>query len=144
MGSRSAYDVVFADGSPSPVPDAVRRFTRKFDEEAFVTGSQALANYLYDRQLGTVSSGLLAIMDVALGGRPGVVILKIERQEGFQLELAEIGGKATFALSILDNLVLTEGTRLFKAALFQRIGPGDGDFEAAASDSQKLVSQPMT
>jgi hypothetical protein len=120
--------------------EVVRAFTRRFNLDHFVDGSQQLATYLYGNQFGTISSGLLAIMDAAMSGRGAIVVLKIERQEGFQLELAERDGKSTFAISVLDNLVLTEGTRLFKAALFRRTGPGDDDFDAAACDSQKSVS----
>jgi len=139
VGSRSAYDIVFSEGTRSPVPDSVRGYTRRYDLDLFVRQSQAVANFLFELQFGTVSSGLLAVMDGAIQGRAAVVILKIERQEGFQLELTNRGGRATFAISVLDNLVLTEGTRLFKAALFERAGTGDDEFHAAACDSQKSV-----
>jgi hypothetical protein len=140
IGSRSAYDIMFLEDTSSPLPGTVRTFTHRFNPEGFVQRSQELARHLHDLQFGSISSGLLAVMDAAIGGRSAVVILKIERQEGIHLELAERNGRPTFALEILDNLVLTEGTRLFKAAVFQRTGPGDNDFDAAACDSQKPVS----
>jgi hypothetical protein len=140
IGSRSAYDIIFLENTGSPVPGTVRAFTHRFNAEAFVQRSQELARRLHEMQFGPISSGLLAIMDAAMNGRSTVVVLKIERQEGIQLELSERNGRPTFALEVLDNLVLTEGTRLFKAALFQRTGSGNDDFEAAACDSQKLVS----
>jgi hypothetical protein len=140
IGSKSAYDVTFLAETTSLVPPMVRQFTGGFDLEHFVTASQGVAKYLYEMQFGMISSGLLAIMDAAMNGRAAVVTLKIERQEGFQLQLAERNGLHTFSLSVLDNLVLTEGTRLFKAALFRRNGTGDEDFDGAACDSQKSVS----
>ena len=140
IGSRSAYDIIFLPDTVSPVPDTVRNFTTRFDLRHFVTQSQTIANSLYEMQFGTISSGLLAIMDAVMERRAAVVILKIERQEGFQLQLAERNGLHTFAISVLDNLVLTEGTRLFKAALFRRTGTGDDDIEGAACDSQKSVA----
>src|SRR5438094_966031 len=80
IGSRSAYDIMFSTDTHSPVPVSVREFTAGFDLERFVAASQQIANYLYEMQFGTISSGLLAIMDAALRGRGAVVILKIERQ----------------------------------------------------------------
>ena len=47
-------------------------------------------------------------------------------------------GKKTFSMQVLDDLVLTEGTRLFKAALFLR-GSTD-DFTGVACDSQLGIS----
>ncbi len=140
MGSKAAYDIVFLQETRSPVPQAVNTFTHRFSADVFVQRSQDMARHLYDMQGGVISSGLLAVMDAAIGGHGAVVVIKIERQEGFQLELTHREGKSTFALAVLDNLVLTEGTRLFKAALFERTGTGADDFAAAACDSQKLVS----
>src|SRR6185436_13545274 len=137
IAAKTAYDVVFLEDTTSPVPDAVRTVTRRFDTDTFVRRSQALALHLHDIQFGSISPGLLAVMDAAIGGHSAVVIMKIERQEGFQFELTHREGKPTFAIEVLDNLVLTKGTRLFKAALFERRN-GD-DFAAAACDNQKRV-----
>ena len=41
-----------------------------------------------------------------------------------------------FDLDVLENLILTEDTRLFKSALFLRNGPNDDDFDLGACDSQ--------
>ena len=140
IGSRSAYDIIFTAETRSPAPDCVRELTTRFNLNHFVGGSQQIANYLFELQFGTISSGLLAIMDAVIQGRNAVVILKIERQEGLQLQPMDRGGLQTIGLQALDNLVLTEGTRLFKAALFRRTGGGPDDFEGAACDSQKSVS----
>jgi len=42
-------------------------------------------------------------------------------------------------MSVLNDLVLTDGTRLFKTAMFIRSGDGDDDFRAAACDDQYNV-----
>src|SRR5258706_7366847 len=138
MGWKAAYDIVFLQETGSPVPQAVKALTHRFSADVFVQRSQDMAKHLYDMQGGVISSGLLAVMDAAIGGHSAAVVMKIERQEGFQLELTRREGKSTFSIEVLDNLVLTEGTRLFKASLFEHTG-GD-DFAAAACDSQKLVS----
>src|ERR1019366_4366425 len=54
-----------------------------------------------------------------------------------QLALSEKQGKQTFEMSVLDNLVLTDGTRLFKSALFVRKSQDEDDFAALACDTQR-------
>ena len=42
-------------------------------------------------------------------------------------------------MSVLENLVLTDGTKLFKTGAFLRAGAGDDDFDMSACDSQHRV-----
>jgi len=62
--------------------------------------------------------------------------MKLEREEGAELKMMQERGKMHFEMSILDSLVLTGNTRLFKAAAFLRMGDDDNDFEMAACDNQ--------
>jgi hypothetical protein len=62
--------------------------------------------------------------------------MKLEREEGAELKMKEERGKSHFEMTVLDSLVLTGNTRLFKAAAFLRLGPGDDDFEMSACDNQ--------
>lgn len=141
LGSKSAYPVEFNQDSASPVPVQVRFLTHEHRNSAkFVTASQLMAKYLFEQHTGAVSPGLLCIIDLAIGGaQDAVVLMKLEREEGAQLQLTDSNGKKTFAMSVLDNLVLTDGTRLFKTAMFLRTGPGDDDFQCAACDTQLSV-----
>ena len=66
--------------------------------------------------------------------------MKPEREEGTELDRTEQKGKRAFAMSVLDNLVLTDGTRLFETAMFLRTGQGDEGLRAAACDSQLRVT----
>jgi hypothetical protein len=137
LGSKSAYPIVFKAGTGSPVPAEIRAFTSKhLSSDAFVAMSQAIAGYLFEQQNGAVSPGLLCVLDVAVAQRSAVVLMKLEREEGARLELIEKTGKKTFDMSVLDNLVLTDGTRLFKTAIFMRTGKGDDDFDSIACDGQ--------
>ncbi len=141
LGSKHAYPIVFDIETRSPVPEQVRAFTlQDADVDQFVAMSQVLAKYLSELQHGAISSGLLCAMDVSCGGLAGIVLMKLEREEGAQLELTDHAGKKAFDLDMLDNLVLTRGTKLFKAALFLRTGSDDGDFRSTACDSQTRVT----
>ena len=141
LGSKSAYPVQFNPNSSSPVPSQVRFLTEAHQSSAkFVAASQQMAKYLFEQHTGAVSPGLLCVIDVAIGGaKNATVLMKLEREEGAQLELTNSHGKKTFAMSVLDNLVLTDGTRLFKTAMFVRVGTGEDDFESAACDNQLSV-----
>jgi hypothetical protein len=65
--------------------------------------------------------------------------MKLERERGAQLELSGEPGHRSFAMSVLNDLVLTDGTRLFKTAMFIRNGDGDNDFRSSACDDQYNV-----
>ncbi len=140
LGSKSAYAIFFNPASTSSVPGLVRSFTQlQHTAEQFVAMSQALAKHLFELQHGAISPGLLSVMDVAVDGQRGLTMMKLEREEGARLELTQRSGKTTFDMSVLDNLVLTDGTRLFKTVLFLRTGDGDDDFLASACDTQLNV-----
>ena len=98
-----------------------------------------MAKDLFEKQVSMVSPGLLCVIEVAAGGLAGLVLMKLERHEGAQLTLGSTNGKKTFSMSVIEDLVLTDSTRLFKAAMFLRTGPDDFDFIATACDSQQNV-----
>jgi len=141
IGSKRACPVCFDPDSSSPVPGHVRSYTRQHHGQGqFIPMSQNVARHLFEHQHGGISSGLLCAIDVVSGGLAGLVLMKLEREEGARLELTEREGKKAFAMSVLDNLVLTDGTRLFKTAMFLRAGIGEDDFRAAVCDTQLNVS----
>jgi hypothetical protein len=132
---------MFAQGTSSTIPAEVRAYTaQSYREATFVAMSQRLATSLHQVQNRNISPGLLCVIDVVVDGRHGLVIMKLEREEGAQLELERgVNGRTQFAMSVLQNLVLTGGTKLFKTAAFLRTGDGENDFEMSACDSQHRV-----
>ena len=140
LGSTKAYPIEFNPNSASPVPEEVRQMTKHYDSKVFVEASQRLASYLFEQQIGSISAGLLCVIDVAISGMPAIALMKLEREQGAELELASKHGKKMFSMDVVDNLVLTEGTRLFKSALFLRTGKDDDDFRITACDSQLSVT----
>jgi 37-kD nucleoid-associated bacterial protein len=141
LGSKSAYPVEFAPTTGSQVPNEIRKFTKEhLSAEEFVEMSKRLANFLFEQHTGATSRGLLCVIHVVLTSHQGLALLKLEREEGAELKVREENGKRTFDMAVLDNLILTDGTRLFKTGLFIRTGPNDEDFKAAACDSQWTVA----
>jgi hypothetical protein len=141
LDSKSAYPIVFAVGLSSPVPDIVRKYSSKEQKDAaFVSSTQELAKHLHQVQHGAVSPGLLCVIDFSAASKRGLVLMKLEREAGAQLTLDHTRGQTRFAMSVLDDLVLTDGTKLFKTAAFLRTASGDDDFLMTACDSQHRVT----
>ncbi len=140
LDSKSAYQIEFDPATASKVPQEVQSYTSKAQSsEAFVDMSKRLALFLHEQHTGAISAGLLCVIDIVSGGRSGVALLKLEREEGAELKFLEKDGKRIFDMSVLDNLILTDGTRLFKTGLFLRIGKGHDQFIASACDNQRTV-----
>ena len=140
LNSTKAYPVRFLTITASPVPKQVRLLTASgFKRKKFVEGSRELANYLFEQHTKATSPGLLCVIDAASSSNSCIVLMKLERERGAQLALSGKPGKKTFAMSVLNDLVLTDGTRLFKTAMFIRSGNGDDDFRASACEGQYNV-----
>ncbi len=140
LNSSKAYPIQFRGTTESPVPKEVRLLTGdQHKSQDFIDASRRLANYLFEQHTGAISPGLLCVMDASAGGFPSLVLMKLERERGAQLDLTGEVGHRTFAMSVLNDLVLTDGTRLFKTAMFMRTGKGDDDFRSAACDNQYNV-----
>lgn len=131
----TAYSVQFIEETTSPCQEAVRELTGSSAD--FIALSRSMALYLADLQTGSVSAGLLCLIDISCGSQRGVGILKLEREEGAQLRLSDTAKGKAFEMAVLDSLVLTEGTRLFKAALFLR--RGKDRIDGAVCDGQRTT-----
>ncbi len=138
--STKAYPVRFLTDTASPVPKQARLLTAgAFNRKRFIDGSRELANYLFEQHTKATSPGLLCVMDAASASNSAIVLMKLERERGAQLELSGKEGEKTFSMSVLNDLVLTDGTRLFKSAMFIRTGTGDDDFKSQACEGQYHV-----
>ncbi|MGO9776393.1 MAG: nucleoid-associated protein [Terracidiphilus sp.] len=141
LDSSKAYGMVFQQDPNSTVPGLVRDLTSvAYSEARFIEASHGMARHLAQVQNGPVSSGLLCVIDILINNRRGVILMKLEREEGAELRIKEEHGRTHFEMSVLDSLVLTGNTRLFKAAAFLRTGPGEDDFEMSACDNQHNVT----
>lgn len=136
LASSAAYDLEVNPQAESSIPKLVEQSTVDgLTGPKFVAASQAMAVALLEHQPGSASPGLLAVLSCQVGGRRGIALLKLEREEGAQLKLSDHDGKKTFEMDVLGDLVLTDGTKLFKSVLFARIGTDD--FGAVACDGQR-------
>src|SRR5579862_5657534 len=140
IGSTKAYPVRFLPDTASPLPKQARLLTTSsFNAKKFIDGSRELAKYLFEQHTRATSPGLLCAIYATSGSNPAIVLMKLEREQGAQLELSGKAGERTFSMSVLNDLVLTDGTRLFKSAMFIRMGDGDDDFKSQACEAQNAV-----
>jgi hypothetical protein len=142
LDAKSAYPIVFStDSAGSPVPSIVRDYTGKEQKDGkFVSSTQDLGKHLHQVQHGNISPGLLCAIEFTAENKRGLALMKLERETGTQVNLKKEGNKTRFVMQLMGDLVLTDGTKLFKTAAFLRTGSGDDDFIMASCDSQGGVS----
>ncbi|MDY6918240.1 MAG: nucleoid-associated protein [Chloroflexota bacterium] len=132
----AGYDVVFDPTSPSPIPALVLDNLGS-QTTVFVSMSQQIAQHLYSAQTGVNPAGLLCVAQVSVGTVPGLTILKLEREAGVRLQQTLLGGKATYSLEHLRELMLTEKTKVFKVGLFIQRSSALDTIEGGVSDNQR-------
>jgi len=128
------FAVQFTDAHDSPVPDLIVKLASK---AAPVSSTKSMAEHLYAIQHGATSSGLLAVAQAKLGRAFGVAVIKLEREDGIRLEQTKVGGKKSFSLERIRDLMLTSSTRVFKTGLFVKRGKTLDEFDGVVSDSQR-------
>lgn len=97
--------------------------------------SQQLAEALVDVQVGLISPGLLCVASCRLGTVPAIAIIKLEKDEGVQVKEDTKDGQTVLNIEHVRELMLTQKTRVFKAAVFAR--RGKRRTEALISDTQQ-------
>ena len=122
--SRAALEVELDPGATSHAPALITGLLANPPMD-FVAASQELAQILYQCQGGISPQGLLTVMTVTVEGRPGVAIIKLEKEEGTRVQRKEVEGGSTFSVDHLRDLMLTGKTQVFKVGLFAR--PADSD-----------------
>jgi len=138
---RAAYPVVADPERTSPTPDLVYEHLQGATA-SFVETSQAMARHLFDAQQRVRSSpGLLVVAAGQLDTGACIAILKLQKQEGLNLERVGTHGAETYSLEHLRRLMLTNDTRVFKVALFDSEGVLEvGDVSGLVSDKQRFSS----
>jgi len=110
-------DVVIAADGDKRTTDAVRAIAA--DPRLFVEQSQTLAHLLYEAQDGRNPAGILVVGLGTIVDRPAVGLLKLENERGVRAQEQQTEAGETFLqVTILSDLLLTDRTKVFKAAVF--------------------------
>jgi hypothetical protein len=134
--SPRGFDIERDPASTSPIPKLIQPYLENPGGADFVEMSRTMAKHLFQSQPRISPSGLLLVMGCNIDDLVAVGILKVEKEEGARLFRSE-GGKVTFNLEHLRDLVLTPRTKLFKLAI---VVPDDGTFRGRACDNQRAYS----
>lgn len=118
IGSPNSFDIEYID-KIKKVPNEIDRFFN--DSNTLIDMSQNIANHLYYTQNARNPGGLLLFIVCHAGDRNAIAILKVEREEGVQIQReTTIDGYKHFRLDHIQNLIFTDKTKLFKIVLFYK------------------------
>jgi len=131
------FEIMFDALSTSPVREAVIAYLAKPTEARFVKMSQDLAKHLYASQDGINPAGILMVIDCSLMTRKVIAILKLEQEEGARVARKMVDQKRSLDVQHLQDLILTQRTRLFKVAAFASRDEASETFDAVCSDMQR-------
>lgn len=138
VGSNWAYEVRFDPDSDSPIPDLVKGYLNSPGDSNFIGMSQLCAKHLYCCQTKKSPEGIFAALECMYQGGPALVLMKLERESGVRVEKATKDGKVFLEIQLVDDLVLTDQTKVFKVGLFWK-GQGEDidSIEGVVSDQQR-------
>jgi 37-kD nucleoid-associated bacterial protein len=137
----AAFPVKAREDRSSPTPELVHlHFTNPSAD--FVDISKQMAQHLFSAQMKVRSSpGLLVVIAGSLNSGPAMVLLKLQKQQGLNLERTGPKGSETYNLDHLRRLMLTDDTKVYKIALFEADGVVQpDDIYGEVSDKQRFSS----
>ncbi len=138
--ARHSVVVVFNQELPSPIAEIVRDCLQDNPPD-LVDPSSAVARHLYASQTPRNPPGILAVARGNAGNARALAILKIEREEGIRIRNTQIGGKTTFDIQVLHDLMLTPQTKVFKAGVFVQEGDSVETIVGTIADLQSSSIQ---
>ena len=133
--TRNAFPVVFQDSTMSVVPSLTSKSLSGASQD-FVRDSQGIAMHLFNMQPGSSPPGMLAVAECRLSVLRAFAIVKLEHDEGTRALPDNSQGRLTFVLEHLQDLMLTEKARVFKAGLFIQEGADVNSIGGYVSDNQ--------
>ncbi len=100
----------------------------------YIENSQLKAKYLFEIQVGQNASGILVVIFGKINDQNMCVIIKLERDEGAQLELDPL--TKSFNIRDVRDLMLTKRTKIYKVGLFIDRNIFNTNFDGSTADLQ--------
>ncbi len=132
LGRDRAFNICYDSSSDSPINNYVDLMID--NDDSFVNKSKDIGQHLYNVQKGNNASGILFILKCLLSNNSVCIIMKLERDGGAQLTLNPI--TKSFDIEQVENLMLTEKTKLFKISLLLNRDEFGFDFDGYIMDYQ--------
>jgi hypothetical protein len=115
LGSNKELRVCYDTENLSPVSSYINEVIDS-DGNDLIRQSKLMAEYLYKIQDGQNASGILVIIYGKINNKSTCIIIKLERDEGAQLELDPV--TKSFNIRNVKDLMLTRKTKIYKVGLF--------------------------
>ena len=132
LNGNQALKVCFKTDAESSVPVCTQEILNTDNE--FIQLSKNIAIDLFNIQKGTNSAGVLLVIRGKIQDNTVCIILKLEKDKGAQLVLNT--ATRTFDVEEIQNLMLTNKTKIFKVALFIRRDDFQIDYDGLLMDYQ--------
>jgi hypothetical protein len=131
--SDKAFKICYDEDNSSPVGYLVSDMLKTKCVD-IVNSSKAIAKQLFEVQVGNNASGILVIMFGQISSHCACMILKLERDQGAQLQL----NLKTHSYDIreVQDLMLTQKTKIYKVALFLLKSDFNVKFDGMVMDYQ--------
>lgn len=107
------------------------------DENSFIERSKSIANHLFETQKLNASQGILIVVSANLNGFKVCTIVKLEHDEGTELERDPI--RNSFRMKQVENLMFTKKTKTHKVALILSREEFECDYDIILTDFQNDV-----
>lgn len=133
LNSNRSFKICFNDESASPI-SWVANDMLVSDGSNIVDQSKVIAKHLFEIQVGSNAAGILVIIFGKVNDKNSCIILKLERDKGAQLTLDPI--TKSYNIQEVENLMLTQKTKIFKVALFILRNDFESDFDGVIMDYQ--------
>jgi hypothetical protein len=115
LGSNKELRVRYDGESVSPVSTYIKQIINS-DGSDLIEQSKLMTKYLFEIQDGQNVSGILVVIFGKIDDKGTCIIIKLERDEGAQLELDPI--TKSFNIKDVKDLMLTRKTKIYKVGLF--------------------------
>jgi hypothetical protein len=123
LGGR-ARPVIEDTDEPSSTPDSIRGLLDGTGD--LVKDSAELAQALHSKQKWMSSVGLVMVLRGKVDGEACLIIAKMEHEEGMRVQSTVVNGKRTYKAEYLKDLILGQGTQVFKVGIFAASGAQPG------------------
>jgi hypothetical protein len=133
LDSDKSFKICFNNSSTSPVSYLTKDLlTGK--GVSFIEHSKSLAKYLFDVQVGSNAAGILVCVYGTVNSMDTCFFLKLEMDKGVQLTLDQ--KTDSYDIEEVENLMLTQKTRIYKVAMFILRDDFDAKYDGKTMDYQ--------
>jgi len=136
LGSGKSFKICYDSKQTSPMSLYISELLA--NDSNFVAHSKSMANHLIKSQNGINAAGILLVILGKISDQNACIILKLERDKGVQLT-RNLYTKS-FDLQEVNDLMMTQKTKVFKVVLFIQRKDFGTKFDGILMDFQTNIS----